>query len=269
MLALPDLMDYYLEYCKFRQLGHNDGRIDLTKCEFIHPTTLIPLLADTEKKGWIWLTDPNNPVGGYLDYILGSGKTSESGKSYISPVRLPKKQAESEKVLSSLYQLESKSHLFSKGEGTDGYRYVISELTDNIYDHSEFENAFVMAQKYALTGYIELCFYDDGITIPGSYQKCGTSYPPKTHHKAILSAIQGVSTKADVGRGFGLSSNVEVFRNIGGEILIVSGHGAIFVDKGGIIPFQLGDDRAMNGTLISIRVLDGRQNLKLYQYLES
>lgn len=263
-------MRCYLQYCEFRNQGRrHDGRIDLTKCEFIHPTTLIPLIADTEKHGWAWLTDPNNAVGGYLDHILGSGRTSEPGKSYISPVRLPKNQSECGKLLSSLYQLESESRLFSKGEGTDGYRYVISELTDNMYDHSEFENAFVMAQKYGLSGFIELCFFDDGITIPGSYQKQGKSYSPKNHHDAILSAIQGVSTKPGTGRGYGLSTNVEIFTNIGGEILIVSGRGAIFVDKGGIIPFQLGGEHTMGGTLISIRVMDGRQNLKLYQYLET
>jgi len=64
-------------------------------------------------------------------------------------------------------------------------------------------------------GFIELGFLDDGITIPGSFNKHGRHYDEKDHYKAIDAAIRGKSTKAGRERGFGLSSNVEMFRDLG------------------------------------------------------
>lgn len=117
------------------------------------------------------------------------------------------------------------------------YTYVIGELMDNIYQHSEFTYASVMAQKYGKKGFIELCFFDNGITIPGSFAKHGKAYPKDGHAKAIYDAISGKSTEADVGRGFGLSTNVDMFRDIGGEVLIVSGNGAVYVNKLGLASY--------------------------------
>lgn len=43
-------------------------------------------------------------------------------------------------------------------------KFVFHELIANIYDHSKFENAYVMEMKDE--DYYEFSFLDDGITIP-------------------------------------------------------------------------------------------------------
>ena len=205
------------------------------------------------------------PVGGYLSYMLGRTRKAKA-LSYIAPVKLPRNYNDCDRVLKSLYDMKSKSILFGKNK--DAYHYVIGELVDNIYEHSEFSFASVMAQKYNRFGAIELCFFDNGITIPGSYKKLGLDYVPARHFKAILKAVEGVSTKPETGRGYGLSSNVQMFRHAGGRILIVSGHGAAFIDRFGIHPYMLRPDHALSGTLISLSVPDRALNLNIYEYLE-
>lgn len=82
-----------------------------------------------------------------------------------------------------------------------------------------------MAQRYDKLKFIELCFFDDGITISGSYKK---------HLKlvfdglqAIEKAINGLSTKEPVAeRGWGVGESVKlVSESMKGEIMIVSSNG--------------------------------------------
>ncbi len=77
-----------------------------------------------------------------------------------------------------------------------------------------------------------------------------------------------MSTKAGRERGFGLSSNVEMFRDLGGQILIVSGFGAVYVDGQSIIPYRLTPQNKMDGTLISLRIKDESRIVNIYEYLE-
>jgi len=242
------------------------GSIDLRSCGFIYPTTLVPLLALSRKSQWPWRVNPKTKVGGYLNYILSRRGPMAIGSSYVAPISLPSSPEDFKKVLKGLHPLQTESALFRENEVA--YKYVIGELVDNIYEHSRFQHASVMGQKYAQGGYIELCFFDDGITIPGSFIKQGKTYDKKAHKDAILQAVRGASTKPEKGRGYGLSTNVEMFRDIGGEVFIASGYGAIYVDKGSVIPYSLNESSRMEGTLISLRVEDRPRIVNIYEYAE-
>ncbi len=263
-MARPDQVSRYLEFCDYRGEGERKSAVDLSRCEFIYPTTVVPLLAASIKAGWPWLLNTATSVGGYLDHILSNQGAWVAGKSYVGPVGLPSSPEDFRGVMSGLHSLQSKSDLFRQNEAA--YTYVIGELVDNIYEHSGFEHAYVMGQKYALEGHIELCFFDDGITIPGSFSKHGKAF--KTDETAILQAMSGTSTKPGEGRGFGLSTNVEMFRDIGGEVFIASGRGAIYVGEDAVTPYTLDQNSRMEGTLISLRVEDRARVLNVYEYLE-
>lgn len=267
MQPQPDQMSHYLEFCRYRERGLFANMIDLTGCQFIYPTTLLPLLAITEKNHWELLINKKTSMGGYLGHMLSPGSLKFVGKSYVPPIRLPTSQEDFTRVLEALRQLGPKSVL--AGKNWNAYGYVIAELVDNIYDHSEFKNAFVMAQRYGRSGIVELCFLDDGITIPGRLAKSGVVFAKSSHYKAILKAIKGFSTKPETGRGYGLSTNVEMFRDNGGEVLVISGSGAIYVDKGAVIPYRLSTMRELQGTLISLRVKDSAKHLNVYDYLDA
>jgi hypothetical protein len=65
----------------------------------------------------------------------------------------------------------------------------------------------------------EICFIDDGITIPGSFRTHKIKFSQE--YEAIFKAINGISTKSKE-RGYGLNTCIRIFTNgIAGEILIV------------------------------------------------
>jgi hypothetical protein len=179
---------------------------------------------------------------------------------------LPQDYRECESVLEAVYSLQSRGGWFD--ENTAAFKYVVGELVDNIYQHSLFDYAYIMAQRYPARRFVELCFYDDGIGIPGSFQLAGKRCSRANHYRAIYDAMRGVSTKPEEGRGYGLSSNVEMFRDVGGEVLIVSGFGAVFLNRHEVIPYQLDGSTQMEGTLVSIRVRDGTRIPNIYEYAE-
>jgi hypothetical protein len=265
-MARPGQVSHYSVFCQYRAEGERLGQIDFRNCQFIHPTTLVPLLALSSKSKWTWKVNTRTEVGGYLNYILSRPATRVVGTSYVAPIELPSSPEDFTKVLKGLHALQTQSALFRQNEVA--YKYVISELVNNIYEHSEFQHASVMGQKYSQRGYVELCFFDDGITIPGSFLKHGKPFDRKGHNEAILQAIKGASTKPERGRGYGLSTNVEMFRDIGGEVFIASGYGAIYVDKGSVIPYTLDNSSRMEGTLISLRVEDRARVVNVYDYAE-
>lgn len=51
--------------------------------------------------------------------------------------------------------------------------YFLSELVDNIYEHSGSPDGYLFSQYLEREGCIDLCIADSGITIPGSYAKAG------------------------------------------------------------------------------------------------
>ena len=75
--------------------------------------------------------------------------------------------------------------------------YLISELLDNIYEHSQSPNGFVFSQYLEKEGMISLCIADTGITIAGSFEKAGL-YQKEIDGKeteALKLANEGYSTK--------------------------------------------------------------------------
>lgn len=222
----------------------------------------------------IYLSENNIPiikpekkdVWRYVETILKKKMSDVSGKSYLPLITLPKKEEECAEVLEHLYQLNSVNKIICNNE--DAYKYLISEMVDNIYQHSEFNLACVMAQNYPYKGYNDIVFLDNGITIPGSFMNYGFLYKKKNQYQAIIDALNGLSTKDDPQRGYGLSSSTKIFLELGGEIFIVSGYGAIYLSKTKNINFNLQKHNMLDGTLVSIRVKDTDEKIDIYQFLE-
>lgn len=70
-------------------------------------------------------------------------------------------------------------------------KFIFHELIGNIYDHSEFNNAYIMGKSHF--DYYEFSFIDDGISIPISLKDNGHVF--KNDSQAIVNAINGLSTK--------------------------------------------------------------------------
>lgn len=146
-------------------------------------------------------------------------------------------------------------------------KFVFHELISNIYDHSKFENAYVMGKKDGK--FYEFGFLDDGITIPTSLKKLKS--PIKDDCDAIIQAINGLSSKNELGyieRGTGLNNTINIVTSrSNGEVLIVSGCALIHISNNDNITARKIPRDCVNGTLVSLRMnLDSK--IDIYKYLK-
>ncbi len=249
---VPEVLNNYLLFCNYRQESLKTNSFNLRDCRWIYPTTLLPLGVFI-KKGK--LTFEYNPpldynVSNYLHLVMDEFKVESSKeKSYVPIISLPKDQTQCSVVLESIYNLHHNGNEYG---GENAFKYLVGELVDNIYQHSLFQNALVMAQKYEKKHFVEICFYDDGISIPGSFEKQGMLFGEDS--EAIADAVNGLSTKSEE-RGHGLNSNLRMFtQELNAQVLIVSRGGALFMSKNPLKLYKLRDEHVLQGTLISIRV---------------
>ena len=114
------------------------------------------------------------------------------------------------------------------------FLFILSELVDNISDHANSSNAFVIG--YFKKDYFDIIIIDDGITIPKSLELHDFSF--KNDCEAILSAINGNSTKNDFGyfeRGCGLNNSFMLMtQSDNSSILVASRNGLIYSKKDNI-----------------------------------
>lgn len=259
---VPEILNNYLLFCNYREECQKSKILNLRDCKWIYPTTLIPLgiFIKENKTKFEYKAPLDHNVSNYISLVTGELKIEYSeDKSYIPLVALPKDQNQSSNVLECIFRLH---HNGDEYGGENAFKYLIEELVDNIYQHSNFTNALVMAQKYEKKNFVEICFFDDGISIPGSFEKRGLKFEDQ---EAIAEAVNGFSTKSQE-RGRGLNSNLRMFtQELNGEVLIVSRSGALFVSKKLQKLYKLRDIHKLKGTLISIRIPYPAPKIDIYQ----
>lgn len=121
-----------------------------------------------------------------------------------------------------------KSHFCQLSAGrVEGLTYPIYEIADNVDQHSECSWGAVLVQKYPKSDRLDVCIIDDGISIPGSFDKSGIGY--QDDYKAIEDAISGVTTRSGEGsrsRGFGLQTTINLICDgLNGSVVICSRDG--------------------------------------------
>lgn len=129
---------------------------------------MIPLLNFADKNNIKeFLVNPNTKD--YVKRILNREETSTT----IPYEKLPFSAKErSDKALS--FNTAQKINSVYGGQYT--LMYLFSELTNNIYNHTPFEeelasNGYTYAQEYPNEKKLDICILDDGIGIPGRFRK--------------------------------------------------------------------------------------------------
>jgi hypothetical protein len=254
-----NLWKEYKGFADLREVAQATGVLDMQNINWAYPTLLLPLTGFLLKSGGSKLgyrppADEN--VASYISLMIENPRRDVAPfKSYIPNNFLPARKSEADKVFRRILDLQD------NGKGIGGqsaFAYLVGELIDNIYQHSEFDNAMVMAQRYGGKKFVEVSFYDDGLTIPGSLRKVGFEYANDLD--AIEDAINGKSSKPELERGYGLGTNVRMCtdqKGLRGNVLVVSGHGAVgySFEKSGQYLYNLGESSyVLDGTLISIRI---------------
>lgn len=111
-------------------------------------------------------------------------------------------------------------------------------MCDNIQQHSQFTHGTLLAQYFPNMEYVDIGVLDNGITIPGSYERYQIEVVSDAN--AIEQAIQGVSTKLEKGRGHGLPSSFAIgTQELGGEVYILSRTGALVHRSGATNLYKL------------------------------
>jgi len=239
----PELVMSYVNFCSARQNYENDT-LDLREHSFLYPTLLLPSLGFMEQNELKAVV--HHEVHGYVETIINPSRWTE--KSYVPFRKLPLNKSKREKILNEIDTL-----LKYPIGGRNAFDYALYELTENIYVHSEFKNGYIMAQRYQKKGFGEICFLDDGITIPGNFKKYGLDYEDDCD--AIKQAINGISTKDEFNhRGFSLNTIMSSFTKYGGQMFIASGYGALYVNSVNQTMYRLADKYKLDGTLVSLRV---------------
>ncbi len=254
----PDFVDSYAEYVGYRESARNNGKIDLTGKKFLDSTTVLLLAALKLKENIDVVTSDSSDAAGYLNNTCSTPNwwRSKIGKiifrtgSYIPLSRLPNDHAQFKTLLERIEELIGS---YDSLGGQNAFNLVLSELTDNVYQHSGFDQAFMMCQAYEKKKYIELSFIDDGISIPGNFDKYEIDF--KSDEKAIDMAVQGMSTKNDLERGRGLGDSLSIYcKSLNAQAIIVS-RGGLYYRKGEEIKlYRLTEEQEFKGTLVSLRL---------------
>ena len=250
-------MDYH-QFSQLRSEARATNKLDLSTIAWFYPTLLLPLGLYIRQNRDIEVVSPNDPgVSNYFDIIT---KTNEAdvNKSYIPIIKIPR----------NIHELDTnKLNCFAENcGGKTPLQYFIGELITNIYEHSSFSTAYVMAQRYLKRGFIEFCIIDNGISIPKSYEAAGIALE---NDKAALDyALEGKSTKNIEGRGHGLRSSISLLTSgMNGACLIISRRGGLRANRESSHSFDINEKHIYEGTLICIDVPFQEKGLNLYDYL--
>ena len=219
------MLQEYRKYCKVKNFALKSNTVDLRRYRWIYPVFLVPLCNLIITYDYEYIPPTNPDARNYIETVITTEYSKRS--TYIPLQPLPINYNESSSVISNLQEWCDHGKYYG---GLTAFSYLFSELIDNIYQHSEFDNAYVIAQSYPRKGFSEVCIFDDGISIPKSFENHNIKF--KNDAYAIFEAINGYSTKEE-NRENGLNSTIDMYTDGGkAEALIISRNGVFYKKHG-------------------------------------
>lgn len=206
---------------------------DFSLITWINPLLVLPIGSLIQTTGSTFT--PSSAISTYLDAIrfprgVNTVDALQQTKSYI-PIGVLERKADvgRERLESAFLQLLTNVIGNIPGSQNAIY-YPISELTTNIFDHSKSDTGWILAQWYPNKKFLDLCIVDRGRGLATTYQQ--ELSLTLTDEEAIHKALQGVSTKKEKERGYGVrtSKNV-VCKALGGNFTLISGNAAFLVEQ--------------------------------------
>ncbi len=267
---LPELVTDYAEFVDFRNQSENEGVVNLESRNWLGSTSVLLIAYLKTKYKCEVMSTGHSKAKRYLDQMTQDPTwwrkeiklLLSTGNSYVPFSVLPQEEDDFKTLYTKVSEL---LNVHKPVGGETAFKYVLSELTDNIYEHSEFENSFMMCQAYKKKGYVELSFIDDGVSIPKNFEKHEINF--EGDWNAIEKAVNGYSTKDKDERGTGLKSSLQIYcEGAGAEAMIVSRSGLYYKRAEETKLFRLNEQQTFPGTLISIRIPMKIENIDIYKY---
>jgi len=264
---LDKIFDAARSYKKRLGIGIDTILVLLSLClaYLIRLGSIDEIVAYMRDKKPRWIPPSDSKVARYIKTVTNGSRFRLAKlfrKSYLPMVPLPHDSNEAMRILERIYELHNHGRYCG---GENAFKYLMGEIVDNVYEHSEFTDSFVIAQKYINRGFMDVCFFDNGITINGSFRKHGE--PFESDSLAIGEALNGASTKGDE-RGYGLNTTARIYtEGIAGKILIVSGNGAVECYNQQQQSYQFGKAYQLEGTLVSVRMPYPAKEVNIYDFI--
>ncbi len=223
--SLQDQLDSL--YSTFKEV---DGQIqfDLSEINWLFPLLILPIASYIQDTGSNF-TFPSDPgVSSYLKTVgfpagIDSISEVQEERSYI-PIIVLRKNQERERLEDVFADMVYRV-LEPAADVKDVIYYPITELVENIFEHSKEEKGYLFAQHYPKKGFVDLCIVDRGRGIAASYkEEKGLNFSDR---EALKEALEGRSAKQEEIRGTGIRTSRKVIcEGLGGEFLLVSGKAA-------------------------------------------
>jgi anti-sigma regulatory factor (Ser/Thr protein kinase) len=195
-------------------------------------------------------------------------------KSYIPMIKFPtisSKDVIKNEILGVIRDI-IRIQLSIKGDIYIAINYMLSELIDNITEHSSSEYGYIFAQYYPSKKYIDICIADTGITLLGSYRKANR-LGIINDVGAMRQAIQGVSTKnlPDAeNRGYGIVTSKNMLtEGLKGQFFMFSGGAFYRKTENEEVIYELPDTIKWSGTVVLLRIpYSYNSNFNYIDYME-
>lgn len=254
-----------------REAPQSKVTIDLSQVTWAHPLLVLPLSIYVHETGSAF-SNCQPQVESYLKTVrFPHGITTvtdflRAPRNYIPIGRLIAADLESKEKLSTQFDKIIFEALSAVPGSENAVYYPISELVTNIFEHSRKDEGWIFAQKYPKKNYLDICIADSGRGLAESYRdEKGLSL---SDGQAIVEALSGNSTKAEVERGYGLRTSKRIVcEALSGSFVIVSGGSALIQAEG---KENLVDTSPFfwKGVIVSYRIPRPIRPIDIYPFLE-
>ncbi len=271
---------------RYLQSVQKGSQIAISSIEFVTPLSIIPVAAIINEKEL--KHDYHGVIESYLKVIRFPEGISElesisSQKSYIPIIHFHVGNLNKQKMSEQLSALHSKfldlikmkiiaDERFIELVTNNTFGFLLGEMMDNIEEHSNCRNIYLLAQYWPIINSCELCLLDDGDGLFGSLKNAGRDV--KDSQDALRKILEtGLSAKTEYGekeRGTGIKNIRSVITNkeINGELFIMSGNSAFFHSaKSGEIFINF-KDYFWRGTIVMMKLNKPINTFNLYDYVK-
>lgn len=211
------------------KFGHKNILLDFKEVSSIHPLPIVP-------------------IAGYIHYFKNQGVRFEfiNQSTYLVNTNIEEPLSPSNvkmhrNYLDKIWFFNNSDEIFKLNKGIaaslrkaieceigiiEACEWGLYEIMDNVLQHSEIKQGFIMAQIQKTARSINICIFDYGV---GIYQTLrNTEFNPRTPIDAISIAIkEGVTRDKSVGQGNGMWGLYNMVNLNNGYLTIMSGKGGI------------------------------------------
>jgi hypothetical protein len=198
-------------------------KLDFSQVKNIFPNTAVPIagIVDYFQKNNQLVfeqIDTNNRIERL--HLLTPAVLQGNEKSYLNKVWQFENYEQVATLVDELVAELRKTEQFETGV-LDGISWSLNEVMDNVLNHSNVMNGFVMGQVHKQRKHVAFCVFDNGQGIYNSLKN--SPHAPKTPQEALSFAVQeSVTRDTSIGQGNGLYGLHQIVKYNQGRLIIIS-----------------------------------------------